>query len=153
MALRVRAKICLDRYSAGFLNSHRFATAMAEAAPRVKEQLKSVSPCLLVDDVVKSAEYYRDVLGFHFDRYWGEPPCFVILLRDSIEISLSNPGGSGFVRPNRKVHRDTPWDTYVWVNDLSTLHQELQSKGAKVIRGPEETFYHAREIEIEDCNG
>jgi predicted enzyme related to lactoylglutathione lyase len=153
MALRVRAKICLDRYSAGFLNSHRFATAMAEAAPRVKEQLKSDSPCLLVDDVVKSAEYYRDVLGFHFDRYWGEPPCFVILLRDSIEISLSNPGGSGFVRPNRKVHRDTPWDTYVWVNDLSTLHQELQSKGAKVIRGPEETFYHAREIEIEDCNG
>jgi predicted enzyme related to lactoylglutathione lyase len=153
MALRVREKICLDRYSAGFLNSHRFVTAMAEAAPRVKEQFKSVSPCLLVDDVVKSAEYYRDVLGFHFDRYWGEPPCFVILLRDSIEISLSNPGGSGFVRPNRKVHRDAPWDTYVWVNDLSTLHQELQSKGAKVIRGPEETFYHAREIEVEDCNG
>ena len=35
---------------------------MAEAALHL--QLKSVSPCLLVDDVVKSAEYYRDVLGF-----------------------------------------------------------------------------------------
>jgi hypothetical protein len=42
---------------------------MPEAAPRVKEQLKSVSPCLLVDDVVKSAEYYREVLEFYFDRY------------------------------------------------------------------------------------
>lgn len=44
---------------------------MAEAALHLKEQLKSVSPCLLVDDVVKSAEYYRDTLGFHFDRYLG----------------------------------------------------------------------------------
>jgi catechol 2,3-dioxygenase-like lactoylglutathione lyase family enzyme len=52
---------------------------MAEAAPHLKEQLKSVSPCLRVDDVVKSAEYYRDVLGFHFDRYWGELACFVVL--------------------------------------------------------------------------
>ena len=40
-----------------------------------------ISPCFLVDDVVKSAEYYRDVLGFHFERYWGEPPCFVIVIR------------------------------------------------------------------------
>jgi len=39
------------------------------------------------------------------------------------------------------------------VNDLSALPKELQSKGAKVIRGPEETFYHTREIEIENCNG
>jgi hypothetical protein len=70
MALRACTKICLDRYSARFLNSRRFATAMAEAAQQVKEQLKSVAPCLLVDDVVKTAEYYRDVLGFHFDRYW-----------------------------------------------------------------------------------
>lgn len=93
------------------------------------------------------------MLGFHFDRNWGETPCFVILLRDSIEISLSNPGGSGFVRPNRKVHPDAPWDAYVWVHDVSALQKELQSKGAKVIRGPEETLYHTREIEVEDCNG
>lgn len=37
---------------------------MAEAALHPKERFKSVSPCFLVDDVVKSAEYYRDVLGF-----------------------------------------------------------------------------------------
>ena len=65
-----------------------------------------------------------------------------------MKFPLSKPGGSGFVRPNRKVHPDAPWDVYVWVNDLSALHKELQSKGAKVIRGPEETFYHTREIEI-----
>jgi len=41
----------------------------------------------------------------------------------------------------------------IWVSDLFALHKELQSKGAKVIRAPEETFYHTREIELEDCNG
>ena len=69
------------------------------------------------------------------------------------EISLSNPGGAGFVRPNRNVHPDAPWDACVWVNDDSALQKELQSKGAKVIRGPEEAFYHTREIEVRDGNG
>jgi hypothetical protein len=62
-----------------------------------------------------------------------------MLLRDSIEISCK-PGGSRIVRPNRKMHAEAPWDVYIWVNDLFALHKELQSKGAKVIRGPEETF-------------
>jgi catechol 2,3-dioxygenase-like lactoylglutathione lyase family enzyme len=87
------------------------ATTMAEAALHLKERLKSVSPCLPVDDVVRSVEYYRDVPGFHFDCDWGEPGCAVILLRDSIEISLSNPAGSGFVPPNRKIHAETAWDS------------------------------------------
>jgi len=34
----------------------------------------------------KSAEYYRDVLGFSFNRYWGEPPCFVMLERDGVQL-------------------------------------------------------------------
>jgi hypothetical protein len=34
------------------------------------------APILLVADVVASAAYYRDQLGFTCDRFWGEPPCF-----------------------------------------------------------------------------
>jgi len=74
MALRTCTEICLDCYSASFLNA-QVGNGHGEAAPQAKEQLKSVSPCLLVDDVVKSAEYCRDVPGFHFDRYWGEQAC------------------------------------------------------------------------------
>ncbi len=126
---------------------------MADPATHATVKLGSISPCFLVDDVVKTAEYYQDILGFHFDRYWGEPPCFVILLRDAIEISLSNAGAGCTLHPNRKAHSDAPWDAYIWVSDLSSLHEELQSKGPKILRGPEESFYHTREIEIEDCNG
>jgi len=65
------------------------ATTMAEAAPHLKGRLKSVSPCLLLDDGIKSVEYYRDVPGVHFDCYGGEPACVVIFLRDSIEMLSS----------------------------------------------------------------
>ena len=51
-----------------------------------ERKLNSVCVCFVVDDVVKSAEYYRDVLGFSFKRYWGEPPCFVMLERDGVQL-------------------------------------------------------------------
>ncbi len=117
------------------------------------QELLGVSPSFIVDDVVKTAVYYRDVLGFSLNRYWGEPPCFVILLRDSVEIFLSSTGVQGLVRPNRKAHPEVVWDAYVRVTDVEALRDELAARGAKIIRGPESTFYHTREIEVEDCNG
>jgi catechol 2,3-dioxygenase-like lactoylglutathione lyase family enzyme len=56
------------------------------AATGVSNRLKHSHPIFLVKDVVKAAEYYRDVLGFRFDRYWGEPPCFCTVWRDAVEI-------------------------------------------------------------------
>lgn len=32
------------------------------------------APTFLVADLVKSAEYYRDSLGFTYPMIWGEPP-------------------------------------------------------------------------------
>jgi hypothetical protein len=84
----------------------------------------------------ETAEYYRDGLDFSFNRYWGEPPCFVILGRDSAEIFLSSPGVQGVARPNRKAHPEVVWDAYVCVTDVEALRNELTGRGAKVIRGP-----------------
>ena len=111
------------------------------------------TPVFLVDDIVKSAEWYRDVLGFQFDRYWGEPPCFVMLGRDNIEIFLSGPENPGekIMRPNRKVTH--AWDAYIRVRDVRPLYDEFKAKGVRIVRGPEDTFYFMREVEIEDVNG
>jgi catechol 2,3-dioxygenase-like lactoylglutathione lyase family enzyme len=127
-------------------------TRPAENAQKPQQKLKGISPSFLVDDVVKSAEFYRDILGFTFDRYWGDPPCFVILVRDFAEISLGNPGAPGLMRPNRKAHPEAAWDAYIWVEDVEALHREFIGK-VKIIRGPDSTFYNTREIEVEDCNG
>ena len=66
---------------------------------------------------------------------------------------MANPGARGITRPNRKGHPDAPWDAYIWVSELSSLHLELQAKGAKILRGPEDSSYDTREFEVEDCNG
>ena len=54
-------------------------------------QIASVSPVLLVADVFETAEYYRDVLGFHFDQIYGEPPSFVIVERDGARLMFRQP--------------------------------------------------------------
>jgi predicted lactoylglutathione lyase len=66
-----------------------------------------VAPYLLVEDVKKAAEWYRDNLGFDFVQLWGEPPSFVMVKRDDIVIMLKSlPGRKGFIRPNHRIDED-----------------------------------------------
>lgn len=48
----------------------------------------SIAPYLIVDDVVATANYYRDKLGFGYERFWGEPPCFCMVWRNGVVIML-----------------------------------------------------------------
>jgi len=117
------------------------------------QRLTHICPVFLVDDIVKSAEYYRDVLGFQFDRYWGEPPCFCMVCRDNAEIFLSGPQKPGVkqMRPNRS-HTEA-WDAYIRVKDADALCAEYRAKGARIVREPCNAFYDMREFEVEDVNG
>src|SRR6202042_1371064 len=121
---------------------HEGEAGMTKTSGESPQKFMGISPSFLVDDVVKSAEFYRDVLGFTFERFWGEPPCFVIVGRDHAEISLSNPGRTGLTHPNRKAHPEATWDAYIWVTDIEALHREFSAKAAKIIRGPVNTFYN-----------
>jgi hypothetical protein len=46
----------------------------------------------LVDDVFATAEFYRDVLGFTFDEFFGVPPSFVMVQRDDVSIMFQSRG-------------------------------------------------------------
>ena len=48
----------------------------------------SVAPFFIVDDVVITANFYRDKLGFHYERFWGDPPRFCMVQRSGIVIML-----------------------------------------------------------------
>lgn len=126
---------------------------MSEVAVATARQLRSATPVFAVSDVVQSAKYYRDVLGFTFDRYWGEPPCFVMLNRDSVDLFLSGSAAPDDVKPNHRVVPAADWDTYVWVRDAAALLEELNERGAKIVSGPEATFYHTIEFVVEDPDG
>jgi len=126
---------------------------MATPAQSQEVKVYQIHPVFLVDDIVKSAEWYRDVLGFKFERFWGEPPCFVMLRRGEIEIFMSGPEcpGERIMRPNRS--RTSAWDAYIRVSDALALCAELKATGAKVVREPGDTVYDMREFEVEDING
>jgi predicted enzyme related to lactoylglutathione lyase len=114
----------------------------------------NVAPYFIVDDVVFTANFYRDKLGFHYDRFWNEPPAFCMVKRDGIIIMLSDVGKAGVMRPNRIADPDGgAWDAYVWVEDADALFAEYKAKGVKIVRDICDQMYRCRDFDVEDCNG
>jgi uncharacterized glyoxalase superfamily protein PhnB len=117
-----------------------------------ERQALNISPYFFVQDIVRAAEYYRDKLGFRFDRYWGEPPCFVMVRRDRIQFMLRSGAFGGRPQPNRELDSDS-WDAYVYVRDADALHAELSARKAEIIRPPEDQPYDCRDFEVRDLDG
>lgn len=113
-----------------------------------------VAPYFIVDDVVATANFYRDKLGFHYDRFWGDPPCFCMVKRSGIVIMLSQLGQPGSARPNSLADPEgEAWDAYVWVDNADALCAEFKAKGVKIARDICHQPYGNRDFDIEDCNG
>lgn len=114
----------------------------------------SVAPYFTVPDVVASANHYRDVLGFRYDRFWGEPPCFCMVQRNGILIMLSQFEGMSPARPNAAIdpHGDA-WDAYVWVEDADALLADFRASGAKIAREICDQPYGCRDFDVLDLDG
>jgi catechol 2,3-dioxygenase-like lactoylglutathione lyase family enzyme len=114
----------------------------------------SVAPLLIVKDVLASANFYRDRLGFAYDRLWNDPPSFCMVRRGGIVIMLLQLSGPGVPRPNRLSDPNgEAWDIYVWVDDVEALHAEFMSRGVRIVRGLCDQPYDNRDFEVEDCDG
>jgi len=118
-------------------------------------KILGIAPYLLVEDVKKSADWYKEKLGFGYEKLWGEPPCFVMVRRDGITVMLKTPETTkkDFVRPNHTIHRDACWDAYVRVVGVEALYEEFKSRGVKIAREIEIAPYGNKDFDIEDCNG
>ncbi len=109
------------------------------------------APILLVADVVAAANYYRDRVGFAYDKFYGDPPDFCILRRDghSLMVAKTSPA---VIRPHWRVV-DKMWNVYFWVDDADALYAELQARGAIIDYTIYNTFYGCREFGIQDLDG
>lgn len=114
--------------------------------------LTSSAPVLLVRDVVAAANHYRDALGFTFDRFWGEPPSFVILRRDGLCVMLSLVPHGFTIVPHWQVSANM-WNVYFWVDDVDALFAEFQRRGAKIDYGLGDKPYQVREFGVQDLDG
>jgi uncharacterized glyoxalase superfamily protein PhnB len=121
----------------------------------------SIAPYFLVNDVVAAANFYRDKLGFRYDRFWGEPPCFCMVRRAGVTIMLSElargSDESRTPRPPNPNGRVAPaedcWDAYLWVEDADVLHEEFAAQGAKIVRSVCDQEYGCRDFEVLDVDG
>lgn len=114
--------------------------------------LTSAAPVLLVRDVVAAAEHYRDRLGFTFERFWGEPPNFVIVARDGCSVMLRQADNPDHVVPHWTLVEKL-WDIYFWVDDVEALYAELQGSGATIDYTLCIQPYGCREFGVQDIDG
>jgi hypothetical protein len=125
---------------------------MAEAQIKAKAKCKSICPHFVVPDVVASAEYYRDVLGFKIMGYWFDPPVFAIVARDNVELQLGKSDDRAPPSPN-SVRREGSLDAYIWVDHVDALYAELQGRSAKILEPPAMRVYKCYELVVEDNCG
>jgi uncharacterized glyoxalase superfamily protein PhnB len=115
----------------------------------------SIAPYFFVEDVVRTANWYRDALGFNYERFWGEPPSFCMVHRNGVVIMLSQACSPKMMRPNHVAgpEPDDAWDAYLWIDDADALFDEFQEKRVKIVRGLCDQDYGCRDFDVEDCNG
>ena len=117
-------------------------------------QISSVTPVQLVADIFATAEYYRDVLGFHFDQIHGEPPSFVVVQRDNARLMFRQLSEGVPPPSNSTLIPQFPFDLFVNVDDVEALALELHAKHAEVLHGPTyRPIWNGKELEVRDCNG
>lgn len=105
------------------------------------------APVIQVRDVVKSAEFYKDKLDFSVAGMWGDPPCFCIVGRETVTIFLDQAREDGPLPVNQY------WAAYVYVDDVDGYMADVKARSVKILRGPENTEYGCREIDIRDLDG
>lgn len=108
-------------------------------------------PRLVVGDVVKTAEYYRDRLGFQIDHYERKPPVRAALSRDAVQLrlDLATTGAA----PSNREFRDDAVDVEFLVDDVDGLADELRGRKAYLHRDPQDVAGGRRELRVVDCNG
>jgi len=116
-----------------------------------------IAPILGVRDVRRTAEYYRDVLGFRLDPVagifegGGDDPGGVYGIVDRDGVSVHFQVRRGEMPARRREHEER--DVYVYVEDVDGLYAVLRERGALLEGPPRDAPYGLREVVAEDPNG
>jgi catechol 2,3-dioxygenase-like lactoylglutathione lyase family enzyme len=105
--------------------------------------LNRASQCLIVSDVKKSQEYYRDQLGFKIEGQFVE--------RDGVSFLIKKAENKELIRPNHTVNGFM--DSYIWVDDVDIVYGDLKEKGALLESEPVNQSYGMREVLVYEIDG
>jgi catechol 2,3-dioxygenase-like lactoylglutathione lyase family enzyme len=107
--------------------------------------LAGAATVFVVSDIAKSIAHYRDALGFAVTFEYGNPTFYACLCRDEVALHLLAaqetkrlPGNGGIC---------------VFVRDVDHVHADLLSRGANVIKAPQDYAYGMRDFDVVDLDG
>src|SRR5262249_2219215 len=98
-----------------------------------KPALCGAAPVLVVQDVVRAAEHYRDALGFRTEFLYGEPTFYAGVQRDGVRIFLQ--------AASETLRQPGHGAINIFVTDVDVLYAELKARGARTIREPKDYAY------------
>ena len=104
-----------------------------------------------VPDICKTAEFYREKLGFRRVDYLGVQEKHICLYRDGVEFILLQSNGQRVI-PNRELY-GYGGDAYVIVKEQQALQDEFEAQGVKIVQRLQKTDYQNSEFVIEDVDG
>jgi len=110
-----------------------------------------LEPVLLAQDVAKTAEYYRDSLGFRINFLYGSPPTHAGVSRgdwsgSGVSIQLSQAPAGQPIIPSGSL--------FILIGTgLDAVFETYQARGVEVVDAPAYKPWGMREFTIRDCNG
>jgi uncharacterized glyoxalase superfamily protein PhnB len=108
-------------------------------------KLCDAATVFVAKDVVRTAEYYRDVLGFKIEFLYGQPTFYAGVERDGVIIHLQAASETKRQPGHGSVN--------VFVTEVDALYEELKTKGAKILKPPQDYPYGMRDFDVDDLDG
>ena len=107
--------------------------------------LRDAATLFVVQDVLRSVEHYRDVLGFLVEFTYGEPTFYAGVERDDVANHLQ--------AASETKRRPGHGAINVFVTGVDALYQELKARGARTTEEPADRPYGMRDFNIVDLDG
>lgn len=104
-------------------------------------------PILQASDVDECASFYVNRLGFDLAGSWLDDDgvnSFSIVQMDHITLGIAR---------GKDVSNSGDWSAYFYLSDINAFADHILSRGVKVERGPETSFYFCSEVELIDPAG
>lgn len=114
-------------------------------------ELTGLSCIFPVPDILKTARFYTDSLGFRAVGYVECEEPHICLYRDKTEIILLK-ANTDRIFTNRELY-GYGYDAYLYTSEMEELEKQLRRNRVKIARPLSMTDYKNREFVIEDIDG
>lgn len=102
-------------------------------------------PSLPVNNLRETIAYYRYVLGFSKEWFWGNPPTDAGISRDNMKLLFGK-------NPDMVKHMQG-FEVMMFVEGIDAIYREHCFKGVTIVSEIEDKPWGVREYTIRDING